>query len=136
MSERILVVDHGNESRERARNLGLRTIEDVEAAAQRGGVIYAPWHHHPRLAALAARAETAGRPVFRNRPPAGAAERPRRVLFVGNSYTYANDMPGWVTRLAESSALPPQLETSSETAGGATLADLVLGRSRAHLSAS
>lgn len=51
------------------------------------------------------------------------AESTIRVLFVGNSYTYVNDLPGWVTRIALSSGRPPAIETDSITAGGATLQD-------------
>jgi hypothetical protein len=48
---------------------------------------------------------------------------PLRVLFLGNSYTHTNDMPGMLASLAN--ALPGrQLEVKSVTRGGATLADL------------
>lgn len=45
-----------------------------------------------------------------------------RVLFVGNSYTYQNDLPGWVERLAESAG-GTIVDAESRTAGGARLQD-------------
>jgi len=44
-----------------------------------------------------------------------------RVLFVGNSYTFTNDLPGEVVKLATSAAVNPLIQVSSVTAGGATL---------------
>jgi hypothetical protein len=44
-----------------------------------------------------------------------------RVLFVGNSYTYVNDLPGTFAALAASGGHP--VETSMIASGGATLAD-------------
>jgi hypothetical protein len=49
---------------------------------------------------------------------------PLRVLFVGNSYTYVNDLPMTLTRMASRSAARgqgPTIETASVTVGGATL---------------
>ena len=43
-----------------------------------------------------------------------------RVLFVGNSYTFVNDLPGWVERLANSAGVT-SIETDSRAVGGATL---------------
>jgi Domain of unknown function (DUF4886) len=43
-----------------------------------------------------------------------------RVLFVGNSYTFVNDLPGWVERLANSAGVT-SIETDARTVGGATL---------------
>jgi len=51
-------------------------------------------------------------------PPGG-----RRVLFIGNSLTYTNDLPGMVQALARAAGLPP-LQASSITKGGASLDDL------------
>ena len=42
-----------------------------------------------------------------------------KVLFLGNSFTYFNDLPGMVQRLAEKTGVP--LETDSVTRGGAYL---------------
>jgi hypothetical protein len=58
-------------------------------------------------------------------PDAGAPEDagpPRRVLFVGNSYTYVNDLPAVVTALG---AATPGAAVTTETiaVGGATLYD-------------
>lgn len=44
---------------------------------------------------------------------------PVSVLFLGNSYTYANDLPGVVAAMAK--AGKPKLKTQSYTAGGAAL---------------
>ena len=43
-----------------------------------------------------------------------------RVLFVGNSYTFVNDLPGELSKLAAAAA-GPALQTSSVALGGATL---------------
>lgn len=43
----------------------------------------------------------------------------RRVLFIGNSYTYVNDLPAVLAKLSEAST--PRLVTQSVTVGGATL---------------
>jgi hypothetical protein len=52
-----------------------------------------------------------------------AAAPKLRVLFVGNSYTSTNDLPGWVHRLAAAAHGGPQLEVDALTPGGATFAD-------------
>lgn len=45
------------------------------------------------------------------------------ILFVGNSFTYVNDMPGKLIQIASSDATNKiQLEVSSVTKGGADLA--------------
>lgn len=44
-----------------------------------------------------------------------------RVLFIGNSYTYANDLPGTFVHLAQAGGHP--VATDSVAEGGATLAD-------------
>jgi hypothetical protein len=49
-----------------------------------------------------------------------------RVLFIGNSYTYANDLPGRVRALAASSGVGT-VDVDSVVAGGATLQDHVNG---------
>ena len=48
------------------------------------------------------------------------AQVPETVLFVGNSYTFYNDLPGEVTKLA-ASAVGPKIHSTSVTQGGATL---------------
>ena len=50
-----------------------------------------------------------------------AAPAERRVLFIGNSYTYVNDLPGLLVQLAATSGVPPKLIAESITVGGATL---------------
>ncbi len=50
-----------------------------------------------------------------------AAPGPLRVLFVGNSHTYGNDVPDLVRQIATTKGV--QFEVDSITAGGATLED-------------
>ena len=54
---------------------------------------------------------------------AGGALPERAVLFIGNSYTYVNDLPGMVTGLASSSGVPPLLSPTSITPGGTAFYD-------------
>ena len=49
------------------------------------------------------------------------AQDSAKVLFIGNSYTYVNDLPSLVTNLANS--LGDYVSQSSSTAGGATLSN-------------
>jgi len=51
---------------------------------------------------------------------AAEALRPRtlRVLFIGNSYTYGNDLPGLIAQLLPARGI--KLEHESVTPGGAT----------------
>jgi len=44
-----------------------------------------------------------------------------RVLFIGNSYTYVNDLPAQIQRIAESAGAELPLEVVSVTPGGMTL---------------
>jgi hypothetical protein len=54
----------------------------------------------------------------------GAPEpEPLRVLFIGNSYTFVNDLPGTVERVADGADHP--MTTAMVAVGGATLADHV-----------
>jgi predicted regulator of Ras-like GTPase activity (Roadblock/LC7/MglB family) len=46
------------------------------------------------------------------------------VLFIGNSYTYVNDLPSWVHKLADAAGVM-SVAVDSVTVGGATLADQV-----------
>jgi hypothetical protein len=70
-----------------------------------------PW----LLLALACSATAASPdPVSRDTPPL-------RVLFVGNSYTYVNDLPAMFARLAEAGGF--SVETAMAAAPGWTLAD-------------
>jgi hypothetical protein len=56
---------------------------------------------------------------------ADAAAKPAlRVLFVGNSYTFVNDLPGWVHRLGDSSGVA-MVTVDSVAVPAATLADHV-----------
>lgn len=61
-------------------------------------------------------------------PPVDTAAPPTplRVLFIGNSYTYVNDLPALVVRLAAEGAregIGPTITVDSVTVGGATLRD-------------
>jgi hypothetical protein len=48
-------------------------------------------------------------------------ERPCRVLFVGNSYTYCNDLPGVLAKLAAAGDPPFAVQTDASTQGGWSL---------------
>jgi hypothetical protein len=50
-------------------------------------------------------------------------------LFIGNSYTFVNDLPGMLTQIAGAPDASPHIVTSSVTQGGATLSDLWNGAS-------
>ncbi len=52
---------------------------------------------------------------------------PLHVLFIGNSYTYVNDLPHTLARIAETSGQGPAITTDSVVVGGATLGDHYLG---------
>ena len=63
-------------------------------------------------------------------PPASADSRvlepdasrpPLRVLFIGNSYTYVNDLPGLLARIAATSGTTPTIATDQVVQGSATL---------------
>jgi hypothetical protein len=44
-----------------------------------------------------------------------------RVLFIGNSYTYVNDLPAILVRIGETAGRPPRFAVDSITPGGSTL---------------
>ncbi|MBX7079215.1 MAG: hypothetical protein K1X88_08535 [Nannocystaceae bacterium] len=55
----------------------------------------------------------------------GAPEpEPTRVLFIGNSYTFVNDLPGMIEGVAEGAGQP--LDTAMVAVGGARLSDHVV----------
>ena len=54
-------------------------------------------------------------------PIDAALPKPLHVLFLGNSYTYVNDLPGQVRALVVSTTTPPEITVDSVTVGGATL---------------
>jgi hypothetical protein len=59
---------------------------------------------------------------------------PLRVLFIGNSYTYVNDLPGLLRTISETAGVPPKIETDEVTAGGANLEEhFVTGTARARI---
>ena len=45
------------------------------------------------------------------------------VLFIGNSYTYVNDLPGMLARIADTAGTPPTITTDEVVQGGASLED-------------
>jgi hypothetical protein len=47
----------------------------------------------------------------------------RHVLFIGNSYTSAHDLPGMVAGMAKAAGLPVQLKVEAELTSSATLED-------------
>jgi uncharacterized protein DUF4886 len=53
-----------------------------------------------------------------------AAPKPLRVLFVGNSYTFVNDLPRLVAEMSRAVKLDRPIETDSVVEGGATLKQL------------
>lgn len=57
------------------------------------------------------------------RPDAAPPKQKLRVLFVGNSYTFVNDLPGTVVGLAASVSQPPDLQVSSHAEAGAMFMD-------------
>jgi len=65
---------------------------------------------------LLGQSELQGSPI-----PAPPVSDTVRVLFIGNSYTYYNDLPSMVERLASSEGSPSEVYAESVTAGGATL---------------
>ena len=44
-----------------------------------------------------------------------------RVLFIGNSYTYVNDLPGMLANIAATAGTPPTITTDEVVQGGASL---------------
>ncbi|MFN6483093.1 MULTISPECIES: SGNH/GDSL hydrolase family protein [unclassified Nostoc] len=61
-----------------------------------------------------------GSPIQTNLFPV-AQQQAIRVLFIGNSYTYFNDLPWLTQQLAASAKEPKTLETEMVVVGGATL---------------
>ncbi len=53
----------------------------------------------------------------------GAGDGFTRILFVGNSYTYVNDLPGRVAAIADSVGFEPPVEVTTIAFGGAFLSD-------------
>lgn len=71
------------------------------------------------LAALGALATVAGPAVAGDGQGAGTA----RVLFVGNSYTFANDMPALLSAMSRASPGAVRIDTGAVVQPGATLED-------------
>ena len=51
-------------------------------------------------------------------PDRTAAAKTVKVLFIGNSYTFVNDLPSLVAKLAQAAGKPTQLTVDSTTGGG------------------
>lgn len=66
-------------------------------------------------------------------PFTGDAGPVRRVLFIGNSFTYVADLPGLVRDLAAHTPEGPPLDTSSEAIGSATLSTHWFGAAPARI---
>ena len=67
-------------------------------------------------------------------PPPPIAERPLRVLFIGNSLTATNDIPAMVAHLAQAANEQRAFEYQSDTPGGFGFAEhAVSGRLEQHL---
>ncbi len=60
-------------------------------------------------------------------PDAGPTAPALHVLFIGNSYTYVNDLPRTLARIAATSGQSPAIATDAVVASGATLGDLYTG---------
>jgi hypothetical protein len=73
------------------------------------------------LIGCSGRAGPAGDPAVDARPPPALATAGSRVLFIGNSLTYVNDVPGLVRALSEAAAVP--LVVDSVTLPGASIGD-------------
>jgi hypothetical protein len=97
----------------------LHAMERAQADPLNGVQSQAASHDEPRARA---RANTPTQPAL-------------RVLFVGNSHTFYNDMPRTILQLAAAAKEARALEAVLEVSGGATLADHLAGqRVREHLS--
>src|SRR5262245_55033615 len=55
---------------------------------------------------------------------AAKSSRPIRILFIGNSFTYVNNLPELVRGMAAALPSPIEIETKQVTVGGATLMQL------------
>ncbi len=81
-------------------------------------------HHHAIGAPDASLADAAGADV---RSDAGSSAHADagpgalNVLFIGNSYTYTNDLPGMLAQIASTSGQPPSIMTAEVIQGSATL---------------
>ena len=55
--------------------------------------------------------------------PADGGPPALHILFIGDSYTYVNDLPGMLAQIAATSGVPPAITTGEVVQGGATLQD-------------
>ena len=61
------------------------------------------------------------KPVIGSASPQAVTGRPLSVLFVGNSYTFYNDLPRMVRQMSLDAAQPRPLDVRDVTFGGASL---------------
>ncbi len=54
-------------------------------------------------------------------PDSTAAPKKLKVLFIGNSYTFVNDLPAMFTKVVKAATKPPQIVVDSATGGGLML---------------
>ena len=78
------------------------------------------------VVALASASVVAQQPpaaASQQQPPVAASQKPLRVLFVGNSLTYVNDLPATLRALAAAQPTAVAIETQTFVAPGGTIAD-------------
>ena len=73
------------------------------------------------------------KPVIGSASPQAVTGRPLSVLFVGNSYTFYNDLPRMVRQMSLDAAQPRPLAVRDVTFGGASLEEIGLERVREHV---
>lgn len=103
-----------------------------------GGLLLVLWRMWPSEAIAAwldpAQAQPFGATASTTSDPSEPAANALRVLFVGNSHTYYNDMPTMIAALAAAARAERPLAFVMQTAGGATLAQhLAEGHVSRHL---
>ena len=82
--------------------------------------VHLPWSR-AACAALVIAASVVAAGCSAGHDACGGGSACTRVLFIGNSYTYTNDLPGTFVQLAQAGGHP--VSTDSVAEGGATLAD-------------
>jgi hypothetical protein len=116
----------------------MRHVIGIAVLVALAGVLCRVW---PNVAALRTNAENASAAGPAAEPVSSGPAvtpvptvNPLRVLFIGNSHTYYNDLPGMIAQLAAAAKVERPLLFAMEAAGGATLAQHLAGtRVRAQL---
>lgn len=67
--------------------------------------------------------DTGGRDIDGGSEASTDRGAPLHVLFIGNSYTYVNDLPGMLANIARTASSGPLITTDEVVQGGATLED-------------